>query len=394
VTGIVRATARTPLPLRTLLERFDPDALDLPDGTARIRLEVTGRGEFDVLADGERAELVPAEEDAAFDALLRADRETWKQIADDLREGMMAFQRGRLEIRENLHLGVGFLAATAAPADGERLRFSRLRTPSHDIAMLEAGKGTPLVCIHGLGGTKASFLPTVGALAPRGFRVVGIDLPGFGDSHKPLDGAYDASWFAAALFEVLDALGIERAHLVGNSMGGRIAIEAALLQPERVGGLVLLSPALAWLKPRQWKWLLRLPLPRLGAIQPAPRFAVEPIVRAVVRGAEEGWTAVGVDEFMRSYLTAGGRVAFYEAARNIYMDEPHGERGFWNRLRELASDSLFVWGREDQLVPIAFMRHVQRTLPRAEHLELDCGHVPQLERPDDTHRRIAEFLGD
>lgn len=386
------AGARTPLPLRTLAERFDPDAIDLPEGRARIRLLVSDGVDRDALVSDEGIELVETGEGGP-DAILSADRETWRRIADDLRGGMSAFQAGRLRIRENLHLGVGFLAATAAAADGERLRFKRVRTPSHEIAMLEAGEGPPLVCIHGLGGTKASFLPTVGGLAPRGHRVVALDLPGFGDSHKPLDGAYDAPYFARGLFELLDALGIERAHLVGNSMGGRIAIEAALQQPERVDKLVLLSPALAWLKPRQWKWLLRLPLPRLAAIQPAPRFAIEPIVRAVVPDADDGWTAVGVDEFLRSYLTAGGRVAFYEAARNIYMDEPHGERGFWNRLREMSCDSLFIWGREDQLVPISFMRHVERALPDATHLELDCGHVPQLERPGRTNRGIVSFLG-
>jgi pimeloyl-ACP methyl ester carboxylesterase len=53
---------------------------------------------------------------------------------------------------------------------------------------------------------------------------------------------------------------------------------------------------------------------------------------------------------------------------------------------------MFIWGRKDQLVPIAFMRHVERTLPGARHLELDCGHVPQLEAPQETHRAIREFF--
>jgi pimeloyl-ACP methyl ester carboxylesterase len=55
-------------------------------------------------------------------------------------------------------------------------------------------------------------------------------------------------------------------------------------------------------------------------------------------------------------------------------------------------ETLFVWGRQDQLVPIAFMSHVERTLPRARHVELDCGHVPQLERPFQTHTAIRDFL--
>jgi pimeloyl-ACP methyl ester carboxylesterase len=75
------------------------------------------------------------------------------------------------------------------------------------------------------------------------------------------------------------------------------------------------------------------------------------------------------------------------------MEEPHGETGFWTRLGALKPPTLFVWGRQDMVVPIAFARHVRSTLPTARHLELNCGHVPQLERPRETHRAIAEFLG-
>jgi pimeloyl-ACP methyl ester carboxylesterase len=104
--------------------------------------------------------------------------------------------------------------------------------------------------------------------------------------------------------------------------------------------------------------------------------------------------AAGVDEFLRAYLTPAGRAAFYAAARQIYLEEPDGEKGFWTRLRTLQADALFVWGRRDQLVPIAFARHVTHALPRARHLELDCGHVPQVERPKQTHAALAESLSE
>jgi pimeloyl-ACP methyl ester carboxylesterase len=116
------------------------------------------------------------------------------------------------------------------------------------------------------------------------------------------------------------------------------------------------------------------------------------LVRGLVPGGRDGWSAAGVDEFLRSFLTRRGRVAFYEAARNIYLDEPHGEDGFWPRLAEISCETLFVWGRQDQLVPIAFRKHVERVLPAARHLELDCGHVPQLEAPRETHAAILELF--
>jgi pimeloyl-ACP methyl ester carboxylesterase len=383
-----------PSALIRLAERFSHDDMDIPGGTARIRLEIGESDTWDALVDPAGCRLVVAEKGAEPDAILSADVAIWNEVAEELPAGMAAFRAGRLGVRRNLHLGIGFLAATSGSTEPERLRFDRVRTANHEIAYLTAGSGEPVVCIHGLGGTKASFMPTVSALAPEGFRVISIDLPGFGDSHTPRSGRYDAPWFSGAVVEVLDELGIERAHLVGNSMGGRVAIEAALLHPDRVNKLVLLSPALAWLRDRGWKWLLRLPLPQLGFIQPTPKWAVEPIVRRIVPGATEGWTAAGVDEFLRSYLDPDGRYAFYESARNIYMDEPHGDDGFWTRLEGLSTKAMFVWGKQDTLVPISFMRHVERTLPKARHLELDCGHVPQLELPQVTHGAMLDFLPD
>ena len=85
-------------------------------------------------------------------------------------------------------------------------------------------------------------------------------------------------------------------------------------------------------------------------------------------------------------------MAFYAPARQIYLEEPHGAEGFWTRLARMEPEALFVWGRLDKLVPIGFEAHVKRALPSAHHLELDCGHVPQLERPRETHRAIARFL--
>ena len=258
--------------------------------------------------------------------------------------------------------------------------------------MLSAGVGPEtLLCLHGLGGTKASFLPTVAALAGR-YRVVAMDLPGFGESDKPIGAAYDARWFARTAFDTLDALGVSDAHLVGNSMGGRVAIEAGLMHRDRVRGMVLLSPALAWLRDRRWAPVVRLLRPELGLVQMTPRPVVERVVRRIVPGGGKGWAAAGVDEFLRSYMTPRGRAAFYAAARNIYLDEPHGEDGFWNRLASLSQKALFVWGRHDSLVPIAFMKHVERALPSARHVELECGHVPQLERPRETHAAMLDFL--
>jgi pimeloyl-ACP methyl ester carboxylesterase len=381
-----------PKVLRTLARRFDPTAFDAPSGRARLRLEVAGEGAWDALAGGERLELEPADPDQRPDARLSADRETWEKIAADVRGGMEAFRSGGLTLRDDLHLGVGFLAATSGLTEPGRLEVARVATRGGDIALYRAGRGDPVVMLPGLGGTKASFLPTIAALADR-YRVLAIDLPGFGDSAKPLTGAYDAPFFARSVVAFLDACDIDRAHLIGNSMGGRVALEVGFAFPERTGRLALLAPSLAWMRERPWAGVVRALRPELGLLQVAPRGLVEELVRRFVPGGRDGWSAVGVDEFLRGYLKPSGRRAFYAALRNIYLEEPDGPDGFWPRLRELQAESLFVWGRHDPLVPIGFARHVREALPAAEHLELSCGHVPQLERPRQTHAAVRDFLG-
>jgi pimeloyl-ACP methyl ester carboxylesterase len=301
---------------------------------------------------------------------------------------MKAYRSGRLTVRRNLHLGVGFLAATNSDGGPDRLRFRTIDTDCGRVSTFEAGSGEPIVLLHGLGATKSEFLPTVPALAP-GFRTIAIDLPGFGDSDKPFPAAYDARFFARWVKAALDALELDRVHLLGHSMGGRVALEVGMRHPDRIERLVLMTPSMAWLAGRPWAPALRLVRPELGFLQPAPRNFVEGVIRRVVPDADSHFVAPALDEFLRSYLSPRGRVAFYAAARNIYLEKPEE---FWSGLEALSPESLFIWGRRDGLVPIGFARHVRERLPAAQHCELDCGHVPQLECPAQLHSAITRFL--
>ena len=379
-----------PRPLQTLTERFDSEVFEPRGGRARVRLTVHGSEPCDALLEGSAARLAPARGSA--DAALAADGRTWSAIARDARGGLDAYFRGRLSVRQNMHLGVGFLAATAVSNGADAgLRFRMVATRRGRLSTLEAGSGPALIAIHGLGATKVSFLTTVAALATR-FRVIAIDLPGFGDSDKPLGASYDARFFARAVVGLLDALELDRAHLLGNSLGGRVALEVGLSDPDRVERLALLCPSLAWRRQRAWTPVVRMMRPKLGLVQAAPRPLVEAVVHRLIPGAQDGWAAAGVDEFLRAYLTPSGRAAFYAAARHIYLEQPQGDDGFWPRLSTLEPDALFVWGKRDRLVPAAFARHVADALPYAAQLELDCGHVPQIERPRLTHAAVGEFL--
>ena len=374
--------------LGVLLERFERDAFDMPRGRARVRLGVTGHGAWDLEVQPHRHRVRAAEPGNEPDAEITADIATWGRVANDMRGGMQAYRAGRLAIRRNLHLGVGFLAATNASDDDERLKFRTIDTDCGRVSTFEAGSGEPIVLLHGLGATKAEFLPTVPALAP-GFRTIAIDLPGFGDSDKPFPASYDARFFARWVAATLDALGLDRTNLLGHSMGGRVALEVGMRHPDRIDKLVLMTPSMAWLAAPSWAKPLKLLRPELGILQPAPKNFVEGIVKRVVPDGDSHFIAPALDEFLRAYLTPRGRVAFYAAARNIALEDP---TEFWAGLEVLAPESLFIWGRRDGLVPIGFARHVRERLPAARHCELDCGHVPQLERPAQLHAAITRFL--
>jgi pimeloyl-ACP methyl ester carboxylesterase len=220
--------------------------------------------------------------------------------------------------------------------------------------------------------------------------MIAIDLPGFGDSDKPMGAAYDARFFSRAVIALMDEMGLERTDILGHSMGGRVTLEATMHAPDRFDRAVLMTPSLAWLKERRWAPWLRLVRPELGLLQPAPRAVVDRVVRRLIPGGRSRYAAAGVDEFLRSYLTARGRAAFYAAARQIYMEHPDS---FWQRLREFDTPSLFIWGSKDPLVPAAFERHVREAVPNAEHVTLNCGHIPQVEAPGPLHRAVGAFLG-
>src|SRR5215204_1127901 len=207
--------------IAALAERYDPDVVDLRRGRARVRLETGSGRAYDAVIAGRRLRLREADESAEPDAVLSADPATWAGVAADYRGGMEAFRAGRLRIRGSLHVGVGFLAATNGADEPGRLEFETLRTRDFGaISVLSAGTGPKtILCVPGLGG-----------------------------SDKPIGAPYDAAWFAESVFAAMDELGVENAHLAGNSMGGRVAIEAGLTDRDRIDGLALLSPALAWLR--------------------------------------------------------------------------------------------------------------------------------------------------
>lgn len=356
----------------------------------------TGEAEYTIeLRDGHAYTKPGAPE--RFDAFIETDPATFAAVQAGA-PGIEAFLDGRLAVRKNLALALQLDAVLDGPTDRRRgFAARRVTAEGVDTFYLEAGSGPPVILLHGLGATNASFLTTFWELS-RDHRVIAPDLPGHGESGKPVR-AYHAGFYARWCAAFMNALGIDRAVLIGNSMGGRIAIEVGFRFPEKVERIVCLAPAAAFLKMRQWVPVVRLLRPELALVP-----LVLPHSR-VVRGARAlfyrpnklplSWHQGAADEFLRVFNTPRGRIAFFSALRQIYLDEPYGKHGFWERLSALQPPTLFVWGDHDGLVPARFAKHVTRELPHARSVVLkDCGHVPQFEQPQKTHKLIREFLGE
>jgi pimeloyl-ACP methyl ester carboxylesterase len=331
------------------------------------------------------------------DVVIGSDSDTWLALRDGELSGIEAFSQRRLYARGNLDLAVGFeghfrLACGRPPL----LRIHKVRAGRHEVSTLTMGEGPDVLLIHGLGSAKSSFFDTAAGLAREGYRVHAVDLPGFGCSSKPALASYGPAFFADVMIGFLDELGIERAHVVGNSMGGRVAIEMGLRSPERIGALALLCPAVAFIR-RDFHPIVRVLRPEFGLLPHslgrsriekqfwsmfADRDQVDPSVADIV-----------VDEFERIYRSPGARLAFLSCARSIYLERPFGRGGFYPRLSELAPPAMFVWGSHDRLIPSGFRAHVERWLPTAEQITLEgCGHVPQVERPERTNGLLRRFF--
>jgi pimeloyl-ACP methyl ester carboxylesterase len=365
------------------------------DATYHIKLCDIGRT-WEVRCTPHAARVRKGASRTAADVTITTDVETWMALREGEFSGIEAFQRRRLGVRGNLDHAVAFEGMFRLPGGRPPLlRIRDIHVGRQRISTLTMGAGPDVLLIHGLGGTRASFFETAAALSSR-YRVHAPDLPGFGSSSKPPLGAYNAQWFAQTMLGLMDELGIERAHIAGNSMGGRAAIEIGLLAPHRVGALALLCPAVAWIR-RGLHPIVRLLRPEFGLLPHGFR-------RSTV--ASQFWSifydrdvldpAVGdlmVDEFRRIYHSAGARYAFLASARNIYLEAPFGARGFYPRLAGLTPPALFLWGSHDSLVPPSFSRHVGKWLPGAEQVTFDnCGHVPQVECPEQTNRLLMDFF--
>ncbi|MGH2684356.1 MAG: alpha/beta fold hydrolase, partial [Actinomycetota bacterium] len=371
----------------TMPDRFRPEAAD--GFTAEFGLTIDDV-DYRVAIVDDRCS-VREEEVVAPSARITTDSRTWLELDAGSLSSIDAFLDDRIEVRGHVDHAVR-MQSLFRPSGRERtpqdLEHVTVFADGKRLSTYAFGEGPPIVLLHGLAATKLSYLPLLPALAKR-YRVIVPDLPGHGESTKRR-GSYSPPAFARTVLALMDQLSVERAAVIGNSMGGRIALEVAAEAPDRVEALVLLDPAAAGLPFPLYARLLGLLPIGVGAV-PVPwrkRLVVAGIRQLFAdpdRLPRNAYLA-GADEFIRIYRSGRARVALLSAMRGLMSDEPEA---FWDRAAATEARTLILWGQKDRLVPVRLGRQLARRMPDAELVVLpNVGHVPQFEVPEQTRELV------
>jgi 2-hydroxymuconate-semialdehyde hydrolase len=265
-------------------------------------------------------------------------------------------------------------AASATVAVGEIL------TNYHD-----AGAGAPVLLLHGSGpgvSAMANWRHTMGPLAEH-FRVLAPDMVGFGYTSRPEGTVYGPETWVAHVVGFLDALGIERTHIIGNSLGARIALGLALEHPDRLSRLILMG---AGVLRRETSPALKV----TRSYEPTPEF-----MRKVLEGFAYDPAIVTdamVDERYRASVEPGA----YEAYSQMFRDAQHAGNATTladEALLKVQAETLIVHGFDDKVIPYELSVRMLTLIPDSRlHVMRRCGHWAQLEHAEAFNRLAIAFL--
>jgi pimeloyl-ACP methyl ester carboxylesterase len=260
------------------------------------------------------------------------------------------------------------------------------------ISYVDVGDGPTILLLHGLGHSTHGWRKVIAPLAAAGYRVMAVDLPGFGYSDKP--GNYTLQAYVDFVTEWLDLHCVDRAAVVGNSMGGAIAAAFAGLRPERVGAAVLVDPGGFG---KEVTWLLRLAGLRFARF--LPRRISRRQVRRGLRFIVANPSVIedeDVDRIIELSELPGARAAFLEIAHNaIGLRGVRPDQQLGDIAAHITAPTLIMWGDRDRIIPPAHARLANQAIPHAQVAILEnTGHVPQLEAPERFTGLVLRFLGE
>ena len=250
----------------------------------------------------------------------------------------------------------------------------------------EAGDGPPLLMLHGSGPGVSAWANWQRAIEPlsRTSRVLALDIVGFGQTERPADIRYSLRSWTDHVWAFLDAVGVEKASIVGNSLGGRIALQMAEDDPARLDRLILMGSPGVGMTLTPGLRALREYEPSYAAMKTLLKtyFAVDP--------------ALITDELVKIRYEASAEPGAHDSYRMMFFDPRHAGSELSiteEQVRAVRNPTLLVHGREDQVVPLEVSLNMLRLIPHADlHVFSQCGHWTQIERADEFNRVVADYL--
>ena len=250
----------------------------------------------------------------------------------------------------------------------------------------EGPKDAPvIVLLHGIGSSLHTFDVWAERLAVD-HRVIRYDLPGAGLSGPDPDAIYSDDRSVAQLLAVLDHLGVRRATLAGNSIGGRLAWRFAAAHPDRVDRLILIAPDGFASPDFDYGTPPSLPIVLEAMRFFLPQWALKPSIAAAYADPARLSDAV-LERYHALLLAPGNRVAMLDRMRQTVLVPPEPY------LREIAGPVLLLWGKRDAMIPVSNAQDYLSILPNARLVVLPgVGHVPQEEAPEVSLAQVLSFL--
>lgn len=253
-------------------------------------------------------------------------------------------------------------------------------------------EGGTVVLIHGIGDSVEAWTLNINALAEH-YRVYAMDLVGFGHSDKP-SVPYSFSYLAQFVNDFMEAQSIDQACLIGNSLGGGVALQFAIQFPDKVEKLVLVASSGLG---KEVNLLFRLPtLPLIGEWLTRPsRKGTAQILKECVYDP-----ALVTNELVEFYYQLdtlpGAQKSFLSMLRagcNLHGLRDDVIRPILDNLATITAPTLIVWGQQDRILPVAHAHMAEKRIPNARlHIFDPCGHLPQLERAEEFNTLVLEFL--
>ncbi len=258
-----------------------------------------------------------------------------------------------------------------------------------EIHYTDEGEGIPVLMIHGLGGSLRNF-QKLAKVMPHGYRILRVDLPGFGMSDFPYTSADTVNYietYRSFITEFLDSTHVDSVYVIGNSLGGWMSWDLATIRPDKVKKLVLISSAGYDMK--------------AVATNVAAIFEYDVVHKAMKKGVPEFVTdrAITRSHFNTALITNEGRKAmnaFFNREGNIeHMFRLVASRQYadTSRIKMIQAPTLIIWGKQDQIIPVAHAENFHRDIPNSEVVIIDsCGHVAQNEKTEQVLSSVLRFF--